>query len=98
MRSINDLRFAHKFLILGILAAAMMVVPSALLMRGDLQSIHRAQEEVQGLAPSGSLLKLVQLTQQHRGLSALYLGGKEKSPEPRQAKQREINEIGRAHV
>jgi methyl-accepting chemotaxis protein len=91
MRSINDLRFAHKFLILGVLAAAMMVVPSALLMRGDLQSIHEAEEEVHGLAPSGSLLKLVQLTQQHRGLSALYLGGKEKSAAPRLAKQREIN-------
>ncbi len=91
MRSINDLRLAHKFLLLSALAALMMIVPSALLIRADLRAIDRAHLEVEGLAPAGSLLRLMRLTQQHRGLSALFLGGKEQQPEPRLTRQREAD-------
>jgi methyl-accepting chemotaxis protein len=49
-----------------------------------------ATQEEQGLAPARTLLDLIKLTQQHRGLSAVWLGGKADAADARQAKAREV--------
>ncbi|WKB53592.1 HAMP domain-containing protein [Eleftheria terrae] len=43
---IGNLRFFHKFLLLGLLAVSMLALPASLLLRSDLQAIQRAQREV----------------------------------------------------
>ena len=89
---IGNLRFLHKFMLIGALALGMLAVPTALLMQGYVESIGAAQREVAGLAPSADALRLIQLTQQHRGLSATVLGGNEGLAAARQAKQLEVEQ------
>ncbi len=89
---IGNLRFSNKFMLVGALALAMLAVPTALLVRGYIESIVTAQREVAGLAPSADALRLIQLTQQHRGLSAVVLGGNEAMAAARQAKQLEVDQ------
>ena len=89
---IGNLRFSHKFMLIGALALGMLAVPTALLMQGYVANIGAAQREVAGLAPSADALRLIQLTQQHRGLSATVLGGNEGLAAARQAKQLEVEQ------
>ncbi|EAY93748.1 hypothetical protein OsI_15532 [Oryza sativa Indica Group] len=94
---IGNLKFSRKFVLIGCIAFAMFLLPTALLMRGTLADIQTALQERRGLAPARELLKLLQLTQQHRGLSASMLGGTESAAAPRQAKQVEVEaSFGRA--
>ena len=89
---IGNLRFLHKFMLIGALALGMLTVPTALLMQGYVANIGAAQREVAGVAPSADALRLIQLTQQHRGLSAAVLGGNEGLAAARQAKQLEVEQ------
>lgn len=61
-------------------------------MREAGKMLDAAVLEAEGLAPIGTILKTVQLTQQHRGLSALVLGGVEAAKDKRQAKQQEADQ------
>jgi len=87
---IGNLKFSRKFVLIGCLAFVMFLLPTVLLVRSTLVDIDTAVRERHGLAPARELLKLVQLTQQHRGLSASLLGGTESAAAPRQAKQAEV--------
>ena len=89
---IGNLRFSHKFMLIGALALGMLAVPTALLVQGYVANTRAAQREVAGLAPSADALRLIQLTQQHRGLSAAVLGGNEGLAAARQAKQLEVEQ------
>ncbi|AVS94177.1 methyl-accepting chemotaxis protein [Paracidovorax avenae] len=94
---IGNLKFSSKFVLIGCIAFAMFLLPTVLLMRTTLADVQTALQERRGLAPARELLKLLQLTQQHRGLSASMLGGTESAAAPRQAKQAEVEaSLGRA--
>ena len=88
---IANLRFAHKFVLIGVVALLMLVAPVSIAVRAELQTFHAARGEARGLAPAGDLIKLLQLSQQHRGLSAGYLGGNEAVKSPREAKRAEVD-------
>ncbi len=87
---IGNLKFSRKFVLIGCIAFAMFLLPTVLLVRTTLADVDTAMRERDGLAPAREMLKLVQLTQQHRGLSASLLGGNESAAAPRQAKQAEV--------
>ncbi|MDT0140363.1 methyl-accepting chemotaxis protein [Acidovorax sp. PRC11] len=87
---IGNLKFSRKFVLIGCIAFAMFLLPTVLLVRTTLADVDTAMRERDGLAPARETLKLVQLTQQHRGLSASLLGGNESAAAPRQAKQAEV--------
>ncbi|WP_284616778.1 methyl-accepting chemotaxis protein [Aquabacterium humicola] len=74
-RWLANLRLRNKFLLVAALAMAMSVLPATMAVRARLAALDTAQAEASGIAPSGELLKLVRLTQQHRGLSAKLLAG-----------------------
>ncbi|SFE05025.1 methyl-accepting chemotaxis protein [Paracidovorax konjaci] len=88
---IGNLKFSRKFVLIGLIAFAMFLLPTVLLMRGTLAQVDTAVRERAGLAPAKEMLLLLQLTQQHRGLSASFLGGAETASAPRQAKQAEVD-------
>jgi len=88
---IGNLRMAHKFLLVGFIAALMLVVPSLWVVRVDLDKIQAAQSESAGTRPSRDALTLIQLTQQHRGLSAGMLAGNAAMVATRQTKQAEVD-------
>lgn len=63
----------QKFLILGLLAIILVAFPFSLYYTQTKKGIEVAEHEAQGITPSVTILKLVQLTQRHRGLSTLFL-------------------------
>jgi methyl-accepting chemotaxis protein len=77
MSHIQRLHLSHKFLILGLLALLMAAIPAALYIHNALENIAKSRQEAEGTAPVIALQKVVQLMQQHRGLSAGMLSGNE---------------------
>jgi methyl-accepting chemotaxis protein len=82
----------QKFIILSVIALLLASIPTALYLNEAGKSLAAAQNETAGLAPSAAILKVIQNTQQHRGLAALALGGVAGAQEKREAKQREADE------
>jgi methyl-accepting chemotaxis protein len=89
---IRDLRLSHKFSLLGVVAAVMVLLPLSYHVRGVQQDLDRTRSELEGIAPSRGLLRVVQLTQQHRGLSATVLGGKSDIESQRSSRQVEAEQ------
>ena len=88
-RFISNLRFAHKFALIGALALLLLAVPAGLLFVELAAKLQVNQQERAGVQPIGNLLKLVQRTQQHRGQSAGFLAGQPGAA--RQAKAAEVD-------
>jgi hypothetical protein len=88
----NKLLLWQKFVILGLIAIVLVVLPFGFYLYGAKSNIDVAQKELEGIKPVTAVLKIVQLTQQHRGLSSLVLGGEESAAVVREAKAKEIND------
>ena len=88
---LGQLKLGHKFMILGLIAALLAIIPAYLYMREAGKVLAAYQGEHEGLPAVIVGLKAVQLTQQHRGLAALVLGGVQAAAEKRRAKQAEAD-------
>ena len=88
---IGNLKLARKFLLIGVIVAVTLAVPSALILEVDWGKLRFAQSELGGIAPARDALKLLQLTQQHRGLSAGYLSGNTTVAAARQTRQADVD-------
>ena len=89
---IRNLRFANKFLLIALLAGLMLAVPTVIFVRVNLENIAAAKKEVGGLLPIQDVMKLTQLSQQHRGLSGGALAGNAAQATARQAKEGEVSQ------
>ena len=89
---IRNLRLSRKFALLSVVAAGVVLLPLAYSVRSVERDLARDRSELAGIAPSRGLLRLVQLTQQHRGLSAATLGGKTDLESQRSARQTDIEQ------
>ncbi|MCZ2497217.1 HAMP domain-containing protein [Xylophilus sp. Kf1] len=69
----TNLRFSQKFLLIGVLAFILFLVPTAFAVEVILGQISVAKGERTGLPPTRELLSLLRQSQQHRGLSAAFL-------------------------
>jgi methyl-accepting chemotaxis protein len=88
---ISNLRMAHKFLLVGLIALVMLAVPSTLVLQDRIAQWSTARNELAGLPSLNATLSLIRLTQQHRGFSAGMLAGNESMVAKRQAKQTEVD-------
>ncbi len=77
MSLLHRLSLAQKFLILGLIALVMVVVPTGLYFKTVSAQVSVAQLESRASAAVVALNKVVQLTQTHRGMSAGALSGNE---------------------
>jgi methyl-accepting chemotaxis protein len=93
---ISNLRLAHKFLLVGLIALVMLAVPSALVLQDRIGQWSTARKELAGLPSLNATLSLIRLTQQHRGFSAGMLAGNQAMVEKRQAKQSEVESAAAA--
>jgi methyl-accepting chemotaxis protein len=84
------LTISRKLLLLTLLVLVAISIPSAFQVRQARQLAQAAQGELDGLAPARQLVRLTQLTQQHRGLSAALLGGNDSVQATREAKNAEV--------
>ncbi len=92
-RFIGQLKLAHKFWVLGVIALLMMALPATVAVRDELAGWQAARTEAAGIAPAGQILKLVQLSQQHRGLSANVLGGNAALRGEREQRQTAVDQL-----
>jgi len=88
--SLGALKLGHKFLILSLIAVILASIPTWLYMREAGKALDAYIDEREGLPAVVDGLRMVQLTQQHRGLAALVLGGAT-ADDKRLAKQKEAD-------
>ena len=91
-RWIHHLPLRHKFLILSLVAFFMTAAPSVLVLSTSWRLYDGLKAEQAGLPPGKALLKLVRLTQEHRGLSSAVLSGEATKQADRVARQAAIDE------
>ncbi len=86
MKSAKTIAFTlllpQKFLILGLIAAILVTIPFGFYFNAMQGDIAVVQNEINGIKPSISLQTILQLTQQHRGLSNVVLGGSGEAIKP----------------
>ena len=75
MPLLHRLSLAQKFLILGVIAMVMVLVPTGMYFKSVVAEVDAAKLESRASASVVALNKVVQLTQTHRGLSAGTLSG-----------------------
>ncbi|MBI5926110.1 MAG: HAMP domain-containing protein [Aquabacterium sp.] len=89
---IANLPLRHKFILLSVVALLMAGAPSVLVLSESVGNLQVLRDEVKGLAPSESMLKLIRLTQEHRGLSAAVLSGDASKQSVRQERQAQVDQ------
>jgi len=92
MALMNRLSISHKLMLLTLLVLIAISIPSAFQMKQAHELALAAQSELDGMGPARQLVKLVQLTQHHRGLSAAQLGGNNEVQSAREAKNAEVKQ------
>jgi methyl-accepting chemotaxis protein len=90
MNFVHHLSIGRKLLLLGLLVLATVCVPLVLQLKLSRELIGAADIERRGVDPARQMMKLVQLIQQHRGLSAGLLGGNAGLEAQRNAKRDEV--------
>jgi len=76
----------------GLVGLALVAAPLTIYLMQSSRDLQLARRAYSGIMPSKALLKMVQLQQQHRGLSAGVLGGNATMESQRAAKQSEADE------
>jgi methyl-accepting chemotaxis protein len=87
---LGRLKLWQKFVLLDSLGAILVAVPLLLFIHESNKNLDAAILEHQGIDPARKVLRAVQLTQQHRGLSALHLSGNAGAKDKRIEKQAEV--------
>ena len=86
------LRLWQTFLILSLTGMVLASIPTTLYVREANKSLDAYAAEQAGMPAVSTVLKLIQLTQQHRGLSAMVLGGTASAEDKRAAIQRDTDQ------
>jgi len=74
-RLVSHLKLSQKFLLIGLLASTMLAIPTFLIVRRVMVDLQHSRSAAAGIVPAGELLMLIQLIQQHRGLTASRSSG-----------------------
>jgi methyl-accepting chemotaxis protein len=90
MNVLHHLRLWQKFALLGALSVMIALPLGGVLIRDRWITMQVASEESEGIKPAGDVLKLMRLTQQHRGLSAAVLNGDASLADARKVKASEV--------
>jgi len=86
---LEQMTLTKKFLLLGLIGLVLAGLPSFLYVREASKTLDAYVGEETGIGPVRAVLKTVQFTQQHRGLSALFLGGVAEVADKRSTKEAE---------
>ena len=87
---LSRLKLWQKFVLLDTLGAILVAVPLLLYIHESNKSVNSAALEASSIQSERVLLKALRLTQQHRGLSAIYLSGKDEVKEKRAALEADV--------
>ena len=89
---LQSLKLWHKFLALSLIGLILASIPGYFYFREANKALDAYSSEQMGIGPMAAVMRVIQLTQQHRGLSALTLGGSSSADAPRSAKQQETDQ------
>jgi twitching motility protein PilJ len=89
---LSNMRLWQKFTLLGVLAVAAIAFPYVQFARSTQANVEFTRTELSGIEPTQAAIRLMQLVQQHRGLSASVLAGLESQSAARAAKQTEVDQ------
>jgi methyl-accepting chemotaxis protein len=92
----NRLKYPYKFAVIGVLALAAIAYLLVALALNLNTSIVHSRDELAGAGTIRPILRFVQLTQQHRGMSSAALGGNTAFKDKSVAKEAEIVEAIKA--
>jgi methyl-accepting chemotaxis protein len=84
-------KLSHRFAIFGVLGIALLAAPLTMYVRMSQELIGAARLEQEGVEPVKKVIKVIQFTQQHRGMSASVLGGNADMEQRRSVKQAEVD-------
>ncbi|TDP80815.1 methyl-accepting chemotaxis protein [Aquabacterium commune] len=90
---IVNLPLRFKFVLLSVVALVMAGAPSFLVLTESVQTYQGLKQEQSGLKPAMGMLKLVRLTQEHRGMSAAILNGDSSKQAARAERQQAIDAL-----
>lgn len=85
-------RLSRKLLILGMLAVAMMALPTVLYLQQALTQLRQADREAQGMLSLAAANIVIQFVQKHRGISTAVLSGNPEHLEERVAVRDSVNQ------
>ncbi|NHZ43810.1 methyl-accepting chemotaxis protein [Massilia aquatica] len=86
---LGKLKVWHTYLILSAIGIVVASIPTYLYFKEAAKGLTAYSSEQAGMPGVDSMLRVIQLTQQHRGLSALVLSGTREADDKRAAKQHE---------
>ncbi|MBA5607194.1 response regulator [Duganella sp. FT3S] len=89
---LGRLMLRQKFLLLALLGCVTVAIPTGLFLNEASKTVAMARQEADGIGPARSLLAVVRLVQQHRGLASMALAGDAPSRAPAMAKLREADQ------
>jgi methyl-accepting chemotaxis protein len=92
MSLLERLPIGRKLLLLGAMVAIAVAIPLGLQLRQSNALLAATQSEAEGVAPARALMRLVQLAQQHRGLTAGWLGGNESFAADRRQRRQDVDQ------
>lgn len=92
-RFLGSLTFRKKFLVIGLFFLIPMLAISVLLLRESSESMHFTASQRSGLEDLVEVRNVLELIQEHRGMSAAYLNGSRQFARPLQDLQARINEL-----
>jgi len=90
-RLIGRLKIWQKFALVVALLIPLIAVPTVLVFQADASALETAQSEAAGIEPVTALIDLIQVTQQHRGLTSGMLSGDGSLKAQREARRDEVN-------
>ena len=90
-RVLGNLRVGQKLTVLMALAMVLLFLPLMSFINTTQEAIGVARMEQSGIAPLINLMRVIQFTQQHRGLTANVLGGNQGIQAQRAAKEIEVH-------
>ena len=91
-KRLKNLGLGAKFAVLGCMGVVMVAAPLSMYVGSSEQGITTATVELAGIAPVRQLMRTIKLTQEHRGLSSVVLGGNGDAEPKRGAKQVETEQ------
>jgi methyl-accepting chemotaxis protein len=89
---LNRLKLWQRFALLGLMGILLVAPPFYLFLSENSRGLHFSEAEQSGLKPGAQALDLLQSIQQHRGLSAAFVGAGQLASE-RSAKEAEVNRL-----
>jgi methyl-accepting chemotaxis protein len=89
-RILERLTLAMRLALFALLGVVLVAPPLVMFWMQSSRDIATARREQEGLEPARALLRVIQLTQQHRGLAANVLGGNAAMQAQRTAKETEV--------